>query len=182
MSIPAALNELVAALTEHAEVMSGPDVAPERAVDVFERVRAAAAIYSDATFESSGWGSPFSDVLEDEDEDGEEEALEGVSETPAEAERISITGRWDFVVSDREAWFSYVTRRLEQLGASDCLAEMNSATQAAHGVISHSDPFDTFTSHGLADGGQEWAVEQVPRTLSEMTDEERERSSSVRQL
>lgn len=184
MSIPAALNELVAALTEHAEVMSGPDVAPERAVEVFERVRAAAARYSDATFESSGWGSPFSDIPEDEyeDEDGEEEALEGASETPEEAERISITGRWDFVVSDREAWFSHVTRRLEELGASDCLAEMDSATQAAHGVISHSDPFDTFTSHGLADGGQEWAVEQIPRTLSEMTDEERERSSSVRQL
>jgi hypothetical protein len=175
MSIPTALNELVAALTEHAEVMSGPDVAPERAVDVFERVRAAAVRYSDATFESSGWGSPFSDIFEDEEEDGGEEALGGAYEIPEEAERISLTGRWDFVVSDREAWFSYVTRRLEELGASDCVVEMNSAVEAAHGVISHSDPFDTFTSHGLADGGQVWVIEQVPRTLSEMTDGERDR-------
>jgi hypothetical protein len=173
MSVPDALNELVAALTEHAEVMSGPDVAPERAVDVIERVRIAAVRYSDATFESSGWGSPFADIFEDEDED--EDALEGAHKVPDGAERISITGRWDFVVSDREAWLSYATRRLEELGASDCVVEMNSAAQAAHGVISNSDPFDTFTSHGLADGGQEWVIEQVQRTLSEMTDEERDK-------
>ncbi|MFI8190323.1 DUF2283 domain-containing protein [Streptomyces sp. NPDC085946] len=70
MDIPTALNELVEALAEHAETMAAdPDVPPDRAVAVFERVRLAAARYSDATFEASGWGSPFSEVLEDEDED-----------------------------------------------------------------------------------------------------------------
>ncbi|MEU9574082.1 hypothetical protein AB0D62_30305 [Streptomyces massasporeus] len=173
MSIPAALNELVAALKEHAEVMSGQDVAPKRAVDVIERVRVAAARYSDATFESSGWGSPFSDLFEDEElaEDTEENES-GDGSMPADAERISITGRWDFVVTDQEAWFAHVVQGLNDLGAGDCVVELNSAAQAMHELLSHDEPFSGYTRHGLADGGQEWVIEQIPKTLSEAPDEE----------
>ncbi|GAA3637538.1 hypothetical protein L7D48_06390 [Streptomyces sp. S1A] len=169
MSVSEALSSLVAALTEHAEVMSEQNVPPERAVDVIERVRAAAARYSDETFESSGWGSPFSDMFEEEDVDAES----GVGEVPDGAERISVTGRWDFVVSDRDAWIAYVNRRLEEVGASDCAPGLSSAAQAAHEILTHSDPFGAYTSHGLAEGGKDWGIEQVSKTLSEMTDEER---------
>ncbi|MFD1832202.1 hypothetical protein ACFSJS_21515 [Streptomyces desertarenae] len=169
MGVSEALNSLVAALTEHAEVMSERDVPPERAVDVIERVRAAAARYSDETFESSGWGSPFSDVFEEGDADAES----GVAEVPDGAERISITGRWDFVVSDREAWIAYVNKRLEEVGASDCAPGLGGAAQTAHELLTHGDPFGVYTSHGLAEGGKDWCIEQVSKTLSEMTDEER---------
>ncbi|MFF4173342.1 hypothetical protein [Streptomyces sp. NPDC001744] len=176
MSISAALNELVAALTEHAEVMSGRDVAPERAADVIERVRAAAARYSDETFESSGWGSPFSDLFEDEEDgDGDDDMEEngsGDGPVPARAERVSVTGRWDFVVTDREAWFAHVTQGLDDLGAGDCAVELNSAAQAMHELLTHDAPFRDYTRHGLADGGQDWVIEQVTRTLSETPDEE----------
>ncbi|MFJ5899767.1 hypothetical protein ACIQFZ_30925 [Streptomyces sp. NPDC093064] len=170
MSISDALNDLVAALTEHAEVMSGQDVSPERAVDVIEKVRLAAVRYSSETFDSSGWGSPFSDVFDDEEYvDGESDA----EEIPDAAERISITGRWDFVVSDRKAWFAYVDQRLKELNLSDCAVELNNVAQAAHEILAHSDPFGAYTSHGLADGGKDWGLEEIPKTLSEMTAEER---------
>lgn len=78
MSISTALDHLVAALMEHAETMEiGPDVPPERAVAVFERVRTAVTDYADATFESSGWGSPFSEILDDET--GGEDEVGGIS-------------------------------------------------------------------------------------------------------
>jgi hypothetical protein len=173
MRIPAALNELVAALTEHSEVMSGEEVAPQRAVDVMERVRAAAARYSDATFESSGWGSPFSDLFDGEEqvEDTEENEF-GDGSVPGDAERISITGRWDFVVTDQEAWFAHVAQGLDALGADDCAVELNSAAQAMHVLLAHDVPFHSYTRQGLADGGQEWVIEQLPKTLSEASDEE----------
>ncbi|MEV6962473.1 hypothetical protein AB0M97_25455 [Streptomyces sp. NPDC051207] len=173
MNIPAALNELVAALTEHAKVMSGQEVAPERAVDVVERVRVAAARYSDATFESSGWGSPFSDLFEDEEQvEGTDENESGGGSVSGDAERISITGRWDFVVTDQEEWFAHVTQALHDLGAGDCAVELSSAAQAMHELLTHDDPFRGYTRHGLADGGQDWMIEQVPKTLSETPDEE----------
>ncbi|MFF8280709.1 hypothetical protein ACF05T_32375 [Streptomyces lateritius] len=173
MNIPAALNELVAALTEHAKVMSGQEVAPQRAVDVVERVRVAAARYSDATFESSGWGSPFSDLFEDEEQvEGTEESESGGGSVSGDAERISITGRWDFVVTDQEEWFAHVTQRLDDLGAGGCAVELSSAAQAMHELLTHDDPFRGCTRHGLADGGQDWMIEQVPKTLSETPDGE----------
>ncbi|MFF0479050.1 hypothetical protein [Streptomyces sp. NPDC004284] len=173
MSIPAALNELVAALTEHAEVMSEQEVAPRRAADVIERVRVAAARYSDATFESSGWGSPFSDLFEDEEqvEDGEGNEF-GDGPVSGDAERISVTGRWDFVVTDQEEWFAHVAQGLDDRGAGDCAVELSSAAQAMHELLTHDDPFRGCTRHGLADGGQDWTIEQIPRTLSETSDEE----------
>ncbi|MFF5639709.1 hypothetical protein [Streptomyces sp. NPDC012825] len=173
MSIPAALNELVTALTEHAKVMAEREVAPQKAVDVIERVRVAAARYSDATFDSSGWGSPFSDLFEDEDQVEEtEEDGSGDGAASADAERISITGRWDFVVTDREQWFAHVTRELDDLGAGDCVVELDSAAQAMHELLTHDDPFRGHTRHGLTDGGQDWMIEQIPKTLSETPDEE----------
>ncbi|MCQ0002527.1 hypothetical protein [Streptomyces sudanensis] len=182
-NISAALNELVAALTEHAEVMSGQDVPPRRAVDAIERVRAAAARYSDETFEASGWSSPFSDLFEEDmeedaegdmEEDTEEDTATGAGPVPESAERISVTGRWDFVVADREAWFAHVTRRLEGLGATDCAVELDSAAQAAHVLLTHDAPFEAYTLHGLLDGDQHWTVEQIPGAPSERPhDEER---------
>ncbi len=176
MSISVALSELVAALTEHAEIMSEQDIPPERAVHAIERVRVAALRYSDETFESSGWGSPFSDIFQDEEEDDSEDnehAEDGTGPVPDEVERISITGRWDFVVADQEAWIGHVLGQLEDLGAPDCAVELNSGSQAAHELLSHITPFDAFTAHGLTDGGQDWVIEQIPKTLSEMTEEER---------
>ncbi|MER5966241.1 hypothetical protein [Streptomyces sp. NPDC002057] len=173
MSIPAALNELVAALTEHANVMSGKDVAPPTAVEVIERVRVAAARYSDATFESSGWGSPFSDLFEDEELFEDMEGAEsGDGSVPEEAERISITGRWDFVVTDQEAWLAHVTQGLDDLGAGDCAVDLTSTAQAMHELLTHDAPFVSYTRHGLADGGEEWMIEQIPKTLSETSDGE----------
>lgn len=96
-----------------------------------------------------------------------------VEEIPDAAERISVTGRWDFVVPDRKAWFAYVDQRLRELDMSDCAAELNSAAKAAHEILTHSDPFGAYTSHGLADGGKGWSIEEIPKTLSEMTAEER---------
>lgn len=133
--------------------------------------------YADKTFESSGWGSPFSDVFEEDEDDADEDedvtAEDGTTHVPTEVERISITGRWDFVVADRHVWFAHVNTQLENLGAPDCAAELNSAAQAMHELLSHDTPFDSYTSHGLTDGGRDWVVERTPKTLSEMTEEER---------
>ncbi|MFB7512170.1 hypothetical protein [Streptomyces sp. NPDC056144] len=173
MSIPAALNELVASLTEHAKVMSGQEVAPQRAVEATERVRVAAARYSDAIFQSSGWGSPFSDLFEDEENvEGTEDDESDDSSVSGDVERVSVTGRWDFVVTNQEEWFAHVTQRLADLGAGDCAVELGSAAQAMHELLTHEDPFHDHTRHGLADGGQEWEIEQIPKTLSETSDEE----------
>lgn len=76
-------------------------------------------------------------------------------------------------MSGPDAWSAHVGRQLEELGAPDCAAELNSGAQALHELLSHSAPPNTFASHGLTDGGQDWLIERVPRTLSELTGEER---------
>ncbi|GAA2985497.1 hypothetical protein [Streptomyces fulvorobeus] len=74
MSIDPPLEKLISALRHHARVMSLSDVPLKEGTAAFEEVRAAVRSYSDAIFEVSGWGSPFTNVDEIEDDDLDDEA------------------------------------------------------------------------------------------------------------
>lgn len=73
MSVDSTLENLIAALRQHAQVMSLPEVPLKEGAAAFEEVRVAVRSYSDAIFEVSGWGSPFTNADEMEDDDLDDE-------------------------------------------------------------------------------------------------------------
>ncbi|MGW6457181.1 DUF2283 domain-containing protein [Streptomyces sp. NPDC055078] len=167
MSVDPTLENIISALRHHAQVMSLPEVPIEEGVAAFEEVRAAVREYSDVIFELSGWGSPFpNDDLEDETD---EHTDTGTDQMPGELERISVTGRWDFVVSDPDVWNAHVLQQLEEIGASDCVVQLNSGAQAMYTLLSHRDPFDSRAFHGLTAMSQDWGIEAVVGTPPETT-------------
>ena len=93
------VDRLVNALREHAAVMTA-EADPQVAMRAIKELRAAALSYAHAVFDATGWGNVFNDLESDEDDDDENNDEFVVEDG---VERLSLTGRWDFLVRDAEA-------------------------------------------------------------------------------
>ena len=164
------LETLIHALRKHAAV-STTGAEPAVVMPVINEVRAAALAYVTAVFDESGWGNVFADLHDDEDgEDLDDDGFvveDGV-------ERLSLTGRWDFLVRDPAALLALAADRLraKNPGADeDGIAEHSGMPVAALDSLV---AMDVGRYPGLEGAGGGWTVEPVARTLFEMAPRERE--------
>jgi hypothetical protein len=165
---------LIEALRRHAATMTA-DAEPTTVIPVINEVRTAAFAYVNAVFDQTGWGNVFAN-LEDEDEDDDDDLAKFVVEDGVE--RLSLTGRWDFLVRDAAALQAYTADRLRAAYGG---ASPDSIDQ--HSIDQHSDtPGDALESlvamdvgkyPGLEGAGGGWEVGPIEKTLFEMTPAER---------
>ncbi|MGW4469508.1 hypothetical protein ACWENQ_07510 [Nonomuraea sp. NPDC004354] len=130
-------------------------------------VRSTARAYADAIAEATGWTDVFAD-LDEED-----------SEPYDEVERVSVTGRWDFVVEDPEAFMRHAYDRLIENGwPEDAAAEHSESPAAALDTLLSLDGWDArrYDRHGAKASGQIWTARHVDRTLWEMSHTEQWRA------
>ena len=171
-SLDGPLQTLIHALRKHAGVLA-TSAEPAVVVPVINEVRAAALAYVTAVFDQSGWGDVFADLHDDEDDedfDDDEFVVEdGV-------ERLSLTGRWDFLVRDPAALLALAADQLraENPGADeDGIAEHSDTPVAALDSLVAT---DVGRYPGLERAGSGWTVAPIARTLFEMTPREREQT------
>jgi hypothetical protein len=164
MSILTTAERLIRAIEAHAGEIHGDGRA---SVPAEAELRVAAAEYSQA--------AGFEDVAEmfscDEEDDGfEDDDIEGAesAEIPNSVERISLFGRWDFLVADREQWIRFAETTL----SSD--VSIDNPVRALFLLLERFPLEAAYASHGLNSGGSQWSVEPVERVLFEMTDTERD--------
>lgn len=143
-----AARELAKVLLEHADALDLHDL---RATTAIENVRVQARVLADAVHER-GWGDIFlgidsydPDELDDlpigpddfEDPDDyraivEGDDLEGMDEplVPEHGIRLSYQARYDFVVTDPEAFVAYVRGRADEAQNDDVIDDIEDARSA----------------------------------------------------
>ncbi|WP_143202965.1 hypothetical protein [Streptomyces sp. CB02261] len=88
MDVPIALEQSIAALRQHARLMSEPGSVGEAGIDAFETLRSAAISYGRAVRDTTGWDSPF-----DELEEVEGLGVADEAEDPTGSDRSSDSSR-----------------------------------------------------------------------------------------
>ena len=179
-AVRAACEALVEALRGHAAVMDSTDVEPGIALPAINAVRSAALAYVEVTSDRSGWGNVFQDLYDDiEDRDEEDEDLDW--QRPEQvALRVSIEGRWDFVVRDEDRFVAYVRRRFAEanpeVDRDHMLSGHTADAVACLSELFHMDAWRDaqYTEEGLDPAGSGYTATEVSRTLWEMSDAERE--------
>lgn len=141
---------------------------------VINEVRAAASEYVNAVFEASGWGNVFADLHEEDDDEGWDEEDDDDFIVEDGVERISVTGRWDFLVRDAEALRAFAAERLRADSPNaddDDVAEHSDSPGAAlESLVAMT--LESFP--GLEGAGGGWNVGPVAKTLFEMSPDERD--------
>ncbi|WP_431904855.1 hypothetical protein [Nonomuraea sp. bgisy101] len=170
--IDMACEQLVKALRDHAAVVlsQGSD-SSAMAASAGQELRSAVRSYADAIFEATGWGNVFADIHEDEDEEDEETLPE-----PEEVQRLSVMGRWDFLVEDPNALMRHAYHRLIESGWDEqAAAEHSESPSAALDSLSALDGWDVrrYIDQGAKTAGYGWTVRHVDKTLWEMSHTER---------
>lgn len=174
---PTAVDRLIDALRAHAQaVASSQDEVT--ALPVISELRCAALDYVDAVFDASGWGNAFANLDDDADEEVEEDWRVEEDYVAPDGLRLSLTGRWDFVVSDGAALTEAVVR-----GILAARPELDEAELTAHysnpvGALDQLLGQDFVDFPGLEGAGSGWTVSPVDRTLFEMSTEERFQTGS----
>jgi hypothetical protein len=184
-SEPLPVEEFIQALRAHAAAVEHAETSPEAVESAADLLRAAALGYDEAVFHRSGMAAIFDDLSDYDDEDWEDEGLDleelarPHETTGAETgvERITLAGRWDFLVRDAAA--------LRQLAEDHLLADVpdiddetlrehtDTPQAAMDTLIGHGDPLHW---PGLEAAGAQWTIGRVEKTLFEMTDDEREQT------
>ena len=165
-----AVDALVEALRRHAATLTA-GAEPTTVIPVINDVRTAALAYVNAVFDQTGWGNVFAD-LHDEDEDWDDDDEAGFVVADG-VERISLTGRWDFLVRDAAALQAYAADRLRAAheGASPDSIDQHSDTPGA--ALESLVAMDVGNYPGLERAGGGWEVGPIEKTLFEMTPAER---------
>jgi|GEM_PF-4770182 len=173
MTQPGPLDELLDTLTEalrkHAAVLTA-GAEPAVVLPVVDEVRNAARAYGTAVFDASGWGDVFADLHDDEDFEDDDDGFvveDGV-------ERLSLTGRWDFLVRDPAALLAFAAERLraDTPGVDEAGVAEHSGTPGA--ALNSLVAMDVGRYPGVERAGSGWALEPISKTLFEMTPGERE--------
>lgn len=166
------VQELLDALRRHASAMES-DVDPLVAIPVIHEVRVAALAYVEAVSEHTGWGDVFADLHEDELDDDEPDDDEPFHVEPG-TQRLTLTGRWDFVVRDAAALQDLAAQRLRadnpRLTDTE-VAEHSDTAVAALLSLLELDEVGHYV--GLEEAGSGMSVKHADRTLFEMPDDER---------
>ncbi|MEV4163200.1 hypothetical protein [Nonomuraea dietziae] len=167
-----ACEQLVKALRDHAAAaLSQGDNSSAMVASARQEVRSAARSYTDAIFEATGWGNVFADIHEDEDEEDEETLPES-----EEVQRLSVMGRWDFLVEDPDALMRHAYHRLIESGWDEQAAAQHSESpSAALDSLATLDGWDVrrYFEQGAKTAGHGWTVGPVKKTLWEMSHTER---------
>ncbi|MER5312422.1 hypothetical protein ABT034_32120 [Streptomyces sp. NPDC002773] len=178
MEVPVALEELIAALRQHARLMSEPGSAGEAGVEAYESLRSAAVSYGRSVREATGWDSPFDELEEVEglgviDETEEHTGSDRSDDSSRSVERCSdtcfvVSGSWAFEVTDRAAWSDFVTR---QPGTAELLEGQThiAPAEAAAALLASDTLRRIIAPHGAVLTHQEWGVSDTP---SEYPDED----------
>ncbi|MEV0145230.1 MULTISPECIES: hypothetical protein [unclassified Nonomuraea] len=162
-----ACEQLVKALRDLAALASPNGSSSEAVAESVARVRSAARSYADAIGEVAGWDDVFADLEESGETD--DEPFDGVP-------RLSLAGRWDFLVEDPAVLMRYVRRRLVEDGWDErAAAEHSASPSAALDSLAALDGWDVrkYVEQGLKTAGSGWTVRHVDRVLSEMSHAER---------
>jgi hypothetical protein len=171
-SLQLPLERLITGLRAHATAMVS-DGEPSEVMRAINEVRTAALDYVKAVFETSGWGNVFADLEDDEEEDDWEDdddtfvVEEGV-------ERLSLTGRWDFLVRDAAALQTFAAERLRTDVPDADLEDVAEHSADAGAALESLIAKDVGAYPGLERAGGGWTVEPIEKTLFEMDSNERE--------
>ncbi len=180
------MEEFIQALRAHAaavEHLAHPDARPESIDPAIDALRAAALAYDEAVFERSGLGDAFADLDEEIDEFWDDDEIDdGELEPPFVVEdgvqRISLTGRWDFVVRDPQALREHAEQQLKadipDIDDETLAAHAGEPGAALNSLVGHQGMLDY---PGLEDAGAQWSIGPTAKTLFEMSDEELEEST-----
>ncbi|MEU4324798.1 hypothetical protein [Nonomuraea dietziae] len=166
--IDLACEQLVKALRDHAAAALSYSDSSAMVASARQGVRSAARSYADAIFEATGWGNVFADIHEDEDEETLPES--------EEVERLSVMGRWDFLVEDPDALMRHACHRLIESGWDEqAAAEHSESPSAALDSLATLDGWDVrrYFEQGAKTAGYGWTVRHVEKTLWEMSHTER---------
>lgn len=135
-----------------------------------EAVRTAVRAYADAVFAISGHGPLFEGLYDDLDDDVD------VEEFPADVMRLSVTGRWDYLVRDEAALRAFAVETMLSASPSrsddDVSDHASDAGSSLESVLA--EEIDRYP--GLESAGAGWTVAPISRTLFEMTADERDRT------
>ncbi|GAB2877647.1 hypothetical protein GCM10027074_52150 [Streptomyces deserti] len=157
MDVEASLAQLVSALRTHADTVSSSDATEHALREASEAVRAAARRYSESSATASGGDGPFYDLelLSDDAPEGDDADAFAAAGT---GDCLRVSGTWDFLVTDREAWTRYVARRLDGIGAAQDVRLSGDPAQAAAALLEFAGPGTCLDDHGLECVGDEWSV------------------------
>ncbi|MBG0814341.1 hypothetical protein [Planomonospora sp. ID82291] len=172
--IDPACEQLVKALRDHAAVLSQSDASSATVASAIQEVRSAARSYTDAIFDSTGWGNVFADIYKDEDEDDDES--EETFTAPEAALRVSLEARWDFVVENPDALMRYVCQRLIENDWDEQQAvDHTDSPEGAMNTLFDLDGWDVddYAEQGVERAGNGWSVYRIEKTLYEMDHAER---------
>jgi hypothetical protein len=167
-----AVDALVEALRRHAATLTA-GAEPTAVLPVINDVRTAALAYINAVFDQTGWGNVFAD-LQDDDEDWDDDDDDDGFVVEDGVERLSLTGRWDFLVRDAAMLQAYAADRLRASmgGSPESVVEHCDAPGAA---LESLVAMDVGHYPGLERAGGGWEVGPIEKTLFEMTPAERRR-------
>ena len=181
---PLPLEEFILALRAHAaaiEHLAVPGASPESVDPAIDDLRAAALAYDEAVFLRTGLADVFEDLGDDEfDEYWEDEPFGGDDDedllvVEEGVQRITLTGRWDFLIRDRDALRELAEQRLrEDVPEIDdeSLTEHAGEPQTALATLVGHDGMLDYP--GLEEAGSQWSISPTGKTLFEMTDDERD--------
>ena len=187
-SAPLPVEEFIQALRAHAAAvgqLAVPGTAPESIDPAIDALRAAALAYDEAVFERSGLGDAFADLGDELDEFWDDDAsIEDDGEVQAQfvvedgVARISLTGRWDFLVRDPQALRDYAEQQLRaeipDIDDETLTAHAGEPGAALNSLVGHQGMLDY---PGLEDAGAQWSIGPTAKTLFEMTDDELDEST-----
>ncbi|MGC2998530.1 hypothetical protein ACPF8X_09140 [Streptomyces sp. G35A] len=167
MEVHSASEQLIAALRQHARLMTEPGSTGETRIDAFDQLRRAAVSYGRSVRDATGWDSPFDELEEveglgviDEAEDprGNDRSDESSRTVEGYPEScFAVCGSWVFEVNDRAAWSDFVTR---QPGTAELLeGRTDIAPAEAAATLLASDTLTRILApHGAVLIHQEWGV------------------------
>jgi hypothetical protein len=181
------VDEFIQALRAHAaavEHLATPGARPESIDPAIDVLRAAALAYDEAVFERSGLGDAFADLGDELDEFWDDDVLDDDGELEPEfvvedgVQRISLTGRWDFLVRDPQALREHAEQQLRadipDIDDETLAAHAGEPGSALNSLVGHQGLFEY---PGLEDAGAQWSVGPITRTLFEMSDDELDEST-----
>ena len=164
---------LIDALRAHATFMT-PVTDPVAVMPCINEVRAAALRYVESVAQTANWGNVFADLYDDWDDGGDDDLDDTGIAVADGVERLSLTGRWDFLVRDPGALQALASARLTaahpDAGSDSSDEHVDTPGSALESLIAE----DIGRYPGLEGAGGGWTIAPIEKTLFEMTSQERD--------